>query len=128
MHGGFGALRNDCPMNLGKRYAARDRGEGVARDVARICAIWREARERFGIKAGGSFLYGAFSAADAMFAPVATRLDTYAIAVDPVSSAYIRAVLDLPAYRDWLAAALVEPWIVDHDEVAEPAIANLRHS
>jgi glutathione S-transferase len=128
MHGGFGALRNDCPMNLGKRYAARDRGEGVARDVARICAIWREARERFGTKAGGSFLYGAFSAADAMFAPVATRLDTYAIAVDPVSSAYIRAVLDLPAYRDWLAAALVEPWIVDHDEVAEPAIANLRHS
>jgi glutathione S-transferase len=124
MHGGFAALRNACPMNLGKRFAAKDRGAAVARDVARITAIWREARERFG--ADGPFLYGRFSAADAMFAPVVTRLDTYAIAVDPVSAAYLRAVLDLPAYREWLAAALAEPWIVAQDEVDEPATATLR--
>ena len=128
MHGGFFALRSACPMNLGKRFAARDRGEGVARDVARISTIWREARERFGVKAGGAFLFGAFSAADAMFAPIATRLETYSIPVDPVSASYMRAILDLPAYRDWLAAALSEPWIVDQEEIDEPAIANLRKS
>ncbi|WP_420102906.1 glutathione S-transferase family protein [Bosea sp. (in: a-proteobacteria)] len=124
MHAGFLSLRNACPMNLGKRYAARDRGPGVARDVARITAVWRQARERFG--AGGPFLYGEFSAADAMFAPVVTRLDTYAITVDGVSQAYIEAVLTLPAYRDWLAGALAEPWIVAHDEVDEPSLADLR--
>jgi glutathione S-transferase len=125
MHAGFSALRNACPMNLGKRYAARDRGPGVARDVGRITSLWRQARERFG--APGPFLYGEFSAADAMFAPVVTRLDTYAIAVDAVSQAYIDAMLALPAYRDWLAGALAEPWIVAHDEVDEPAIAELRN-
>lgn len=124
MHAGFSSLRNACPMNLGKRYAARDRGPGVARDVERITSLWRQARERFG--GAGPFLYGAFSAADAMFAPVVTRLDTYAIAVDATSQAYIDAVLALPAYRDWLDGALAEPWIVAHDEVDEPASADLR--
>ncbi len=125
MHAGFSALRVACPMNLGKRYAARDRGEAVARDVSRITGLWRQARERFG--ADGPFLYGDFGAADAMFAPVVTRLDTYAIAVDPVSQAYIDAVLAHPAYRDWLSGALAEPWIVAHDEVDEPSIADLRN-
>jgi glutathione S-transferase len=124
MHAGFTALRSACPMNLGKRFAARDRGPGVARDVERLTSLWRQARERFG--AGGPFLYGAFSAADAMFAPVVTRLDTYGIAVDPVSRDYMKAVLALPAYREWLAAALAESWIVAQDEVDEPALVNLR--
>lgn len=124
MHAGFTALRGACPMNLGKRFAARDRGPGVARDVERLTALWRQARERFGT--GGPFLYGEFSAADAMFAPVVTRLDTYGIAVDPVSRDYMQAVLALPAYREWLAAALAEPWIVAQDEVDEPALVNLR--
>lgn len=124
MHAGFTALRSACPMNLGKRFATRDRGPGVARDVERLTALWRQARERFG--AGGPFLYGAFSAADAMFAPVVTRLDTYGIAVDPVSRDYMRTILSLPAYREWLAAALAESWIVAQDEVDEPALVNLR--
>ncbi|GAU83887.1 glutathione S-transferase family protein [Bosea sp. BIWAKO-01] len=127
MHAGFFGLRRACPMNLGKRFAARDRGGDVAKDVARITALWREARSRFGEAEGGPFLFGAFSAADAMYAPVVTRLDTYSIPVDPVSAAYMAAVLDHPSYRDWLKAALAEPWIVTQDEVDEPAIANLRH-
>lgn len=126
MHAGFTSLRSACPMNLGKRFATRDRGPGVARDVERLTALWRQARERFG--AGGPFLYGAFSAADAMFAPVVTRFDTYGIAVDPVSQGYMRSILALPAYREWLAGALVEPWIVAQDEVDEPALVDLRHS
>lgn len=127
MHAGFFALRRACPMNLGKRFAARDRGVEVARDVARITALWCEARSRFGGAEGGPFLYGAFSAADAMYAPVVTRLDTYAIPVDPVSAAYMAAMLDHPSYRYWLKAALAEPWIVAQDEVDEPVTANLRH-
>jgi glutathione S-transferase len=111
-------------MNLGKRFGPRDRGPGVARDAERLAALWREARERFG--AGGPFLYGAFCATDAMFAPVVTRLDTYGIAVDPLARDYMRAVLAHPAYREWLAAALAEPWIVAQDEVDEPALADLR--
>ena len=111
-------------MNLGKRYAARDRGEAVARDVARATQIFRDARERFG--RGGDFLFGAFSGADAMYAPLLTRLDTYGIAVDPVSRAYIDAVLGHPAFREWLEAALDEPWTVPHDEVDEEPVAVLR--
>jgi glutathione S-transferase len=98
-------------MNLGKRYPSRDRGE------ARFEAIVRDARARF--SAGGPFLFGAFSAADAMYAPLATRLDTYSIPVDPATRAYVDAILGLPAFREWRAAALRETWVVEHDEVDE---------
>lgn len=124
MHAGFSALRSACPMNLGKRYAHRDRGEAVARDVARVVAIWREARERFG--SGGPFLFGAFSGADAMYAPVVTRLDTYSIPVDADTRAYMDAILGLRAFQEWREAALDEPWVVDHDEVAEAPIETYR--
>lgn len=124
MHSGFQALRKACPMNLGRKYATRDRGPDVAADAARIGAIWRDARDRFG--AGGPFLFGAFSGADAMYAPVVTRLDTYGFAVDPVSRAYMDAVLASPAFVSWREAALQESWIVPHDEVDEPALENYR--
>jgi glutathione S-transferase len=124
MHAGFPALRNACPMNLGKKYAPRDRGEAVARDVARFSEIVRQARERFG--AGGPFLFGAFSAADAMYAPLVTRLETYSIALDEETRAYVDTILSLPAFQEWRAAALKEGWIVDADEVDEEAIENYR--
>jgi glutathione S-transferase len=124
MHAGFSGLRSACPMNLGKKYASKDRGEAVARDVARFSAIVREARERFG--AGGPFLFGAFSAADAMYAPLATRLDTYSIALDATTRAYVDTILSLPAFQEWRSAALKEEWIVPADEVDEDAIENYR--
>lgn len=124
MHAGFSALRTACPMNLGKKYGPRDRGEAVARDVARFSEIVRQARERFG--AGGPFLFGAFSAADAMYAPLATRLDTYSIALDPATQAYVSTILSLPVFQEWRRAALKEAWIVDADEVDEEAIENYR--
>jgi glutathione S-transferase len=139
MHSGFGSLRSACPMNLGKRYAGRDRGSKVTADVARITAIWGEARERFGDTVSrtlghgspqptlaGPFLYGDFCAADAMFAPVVTRLDTYGIQVDAGTRAYMDAVLNHPAYEKWLQDALEEPWIVDTDECDEPPVVILR--
>ena len=124
MHAGFPALRSACPMNLGRKYAPKDRGEAVARDVARFSEIVRQARERF--RAGGPFLFGAFSAADAMYAPLATRLDTYSIAIDATTRAYVDAILALPAFQEWRSAALKEEWIVDADEVDEDAIDNYR--
>lgn len=124
MHAGFQGLRSACPMNLGRKYAPKDRGAAVARDVARFSDIVRQARDRFG--AQGPFLFGAFSAADAMYAPLATRLDTYSIVLDPETRAYVDAVLALPAFQEWRAAALQESWIVDADEVDEDAIETFR--
>jgi glutathione S-transferase len=124
MHSGFGALRNACPMNLAWIHPARDRGEAVAADVARITEIWRDARQRFG--AGGPFLFGAFSAADAMFAPVTSRFTTYSIALDPVSAAYVEAVQATAGFQAWREAALAEPWIVAEDELDEPVLTDFR--
>jgi glutathione S-transferase len=124
MHSGFSALRSACPMNLGKKFAQKDRGEAVARDVARFVEIVRQAREHFG--AGGPFLFGAFSAADAMYAPLVTRLDTYSIALDATTRAYADAILILPAFQEWRSAAMEEEWIVEADEVDEEAIEEYR--
>jgi glutathione S-transferase len=124
MHAGFFALRSACPMNLGKKYAPKDRGEAVSCDVARFSGIVREARERFG--KGGPFLFGAFSAADAMYAPLVTRLDTYSVDLDAATRAYADAILSLPAFQEWRAAALKETWVVDADEVDEEPIENYR--
>lgn len=124
MHAGFGALRSACPMNLGRSFAGRDRGERVAADVVRIQAIWADARDRFGT--GGPFLFGGFSGADAMYSAVVTRLDTYGVAVTPESRAYMDAVLSLPAFLAWRDAGRAEEWIVPDDEVDETPVAVFR--
>jgi glutathione S-transferase len=111
MHAGFQPLRGACPMNLAKKFKWKDYGDDVKASVARIEAIWAEARQRFGH--GGPFLYGAFSAADAMYAPIVTRLDTYQWPVSAVSRAYMDAVLTSPAFVVWRDAALKEPWRID---------------
>ena len=116
MHAGFTALRNGMPMNLRRTdLKGKGRGPGVAEDIARVCEIWHECRGRYG--EGGEFLFGGFGAADAMFAPVVTRLDTYGVALDDTCAAYSRAVLTLPAFVEWRDAALQEPWIVPEDEI-----------
>jgi glutathione S-transferase len=115
MHAGFQALRQACPMNLAKSFAPRsDLGPDVAANVARLAELWLEARARFG--ADGRFLYGAFSAADAMFAPVVTRLDTYQIQVDPRVRGYMDQILFHPAFTAWREQARVEPALVPHYE------------
>lgn len=116
MHAGFRALRAEMPMNLRKSLPGRGMTPEVGLDIDRITAIWQACRARFG--QGGPYLFGAFSAADAMYAPVATRFRTYAVELDPVSAAYVGAIHDHPAFRAWYEAALVEPWRIDEDEVA----------
>jgi glutathione S-transferase len=115
MHAGFAALRRHMPMNLRKHLPGKGQGPGVAADIARIVQVWQDCRQRFG--AGGPFLFGRPSAADAMYAPVATRFRTYGVALDPVANAYADAVLTLPPFLEWQAAALEEPWILAEDEI-----------
>lgn len=108
MHAGFQALRANMPMNIRARLPGRGRAAGVDADIARIAAIWRDCRSRFGGE--GAFLFGAFSAADAMYAPVVTRFRTYGVELDPASAAYAEAVLAWPAVVAWCKAAAAEPW------------------
>jgi glutathione S-transferase len=105
-------------MDISRRLAAGNRLAKVGPDVERVAAIWRECRERFGSRGAngaGDFLFGGFTIADAMFAPVVTRFVTYSVPLDPVSSAYVAAVLNWPAMRDWTAAAKAEPWVINDD-------------
>jgi glutathione S-transferase len=115
MHAGFMALRRAMPMNCRAKKPGKGMAEGVAADIERVTSIWRDCRARFG--AGGALLFGHFTIADAMYAPVASRFRTYAVDLDPVSSAYVEAVHDLPAMRSWLAAADAEPHTVAHFEI-----------
>jgi glutathione S-transferase len=116
MHAGFQALRAHMPMNLRKTLPGKGRDRDVAEDIERVRAIWRDCRTRFG--AGGPFLFGRFSGADAMYTPVATRFRTYAVELDQDSQAYVDAVLARPDYLEWHEAALEEPWVIREDEVA----------
>ena len=112
MLSGFTALRGACPMNLRRPKRRIDLPEGVAANVARIEAIWRDARQ----KSGGPFLFGAFSAADAMYGPVVNRFETYDLVSDKETLDYMAAVKAHPAWRKWEEAALAETWIVEEDE------------
>ena len=111
MHAGFGALRAAMPMNLAKTYEPRQWDEAVSKDVARVQELWRNARANFG--RDGDFLFGPFTIADAMYAPVVTRFKTYAITMDEVSSAYADAILALPAMQKWVVEAAEEPWTIE---------------
>jgi len=115
MHAGFTALRNNMPMNIRKSHPGRGMGEGVAEDIARIQEIWNDCRSRFGD--GGPFLFGKFCNADAMFAPVVSRLTTFAVELDTVSAAYRDAVQALPDMIAWSDAGRAEPWTVPDDEI-----------
>jgi glutathione S-transferase len=115
MHAGFAALRTHMPMDLRNRYPGQGRGPGVAEDVTRIVAIWKDCRARFG--QGGDFLFGRFTLADAAFAPVATRFATYEVALEGPAAAYRDAVLAWPALEEWCAAARVEPWVIEFPEL-----------
>jgi glutathione S-transferase len=115
MHAGFAALRGECPMNLGRRRDSPLPLSAAAQsDLARIESIWRGARTRFG--AGGALLFGTFSIADAFYAPVATRIRSYALPVAPDTAAYVEAIFALPAMRDWVAAAAAETERIEHTE------------
>lgn len=102
MHSGFRPLREHLSMDLlGRHPGIGLGGEGVAADVARIEAMWRECRQRFGERSEGPFLFGKFSIADAMYAPVATRFRTYAVKLSPLADAYCQAIFADRDFQAW---------------------------
>lgn len=108
MHAGFAALRQAMPMHLDRSHPGRGRTEGALADIARIETIWRETHARFA--AGGPYLFGAaFTAADAMYAPVVTRFLTYEPEISPATRAYCDAVRAHPLVATWYDAAAREP-------------------
>ena len=116
IHAGFQALRSNMPMNLRASKPGRGLNPDVARDVARVTDIWRDCRARFG--GDGPFLFGRFGNADAMWAPVVTRFETYGVALDEACRAYSRAILDLAPMREWYAAGRAEPWSMAENDAA----------
>ena len=114
MHAGFQALRQACPMNMRRPVRAIEISDAVKKDVARIEAAWAEARKAFG--KAGPFLYGRFSAADAMFAPVVNRLHIYGVPVKPATRAYMEAMMALPAWKAWVHDAEAETWRIEKYE------------
>jgi glutathione S-transferase len=120
MHAGFVPLRRHLPMNMWRPVKPRELPPDVQANVGRIDLMWTDCRTRFG--AGGAFLFGAFGAADAMYAPVVSRFQTYGVAVGGATRAYMDAVMALPAWGEWRAAALKEPWVLAEDEVDWPTV------
>jgi len=120
MHAGFAALRRACPMNLWLPPKPRPQSDEVMADVARIEALWNDYRARFG--RGGPFLFGAFCAADAMYAPVVARFYNFGVPVGAAARSYMEAVMGLPAWAQWREAALKEPWVMRHNEPDWPLV------
>ena len=106
MHSGFGALRQNLPMQISASKPYEERNAEVKADLARIVKIWESCRARFA--AGGPFLFGPFTIADAMYAPVVWRFVTYAVDAPAASRAWLDTMCALPAMQEWRAAALAE--------------------
>ncbi len=115
MHTGFQALRSQMPMNIRRSLPGRGRSPESEADIARIVQIWADCRQRFGF--GGPYLFGAFSAADAMFAPVCFRFQTYAVEPQDKAGGYLATMLAHPAMQEWAEAARAETEIVPTDEL-----------
>src|SRR6201995_4044057 len=116
MHSGFMALRNECGLNLHRPVRSVELSADARANVARIEQIWIDCRRRHA--AAGPFLFGAFSGADAMFAPVVHRLRTYAIEVAPEAADYMQAMMALPAFAEWTRAGLAETIVIERFETA----------
>jgi glutathione S-transferase len=114
MHSGFSALRTQMPMDTGRHEPAPAISADTAADIARIRAIWSAVRARHAGQ--GPFLFGGFSIADAMYAPVALRFVSYAVELDAPERGYVDTLLALPTMREWLAEAATEPRAAEHEK------------
>lgn len=115
MAAGMMGVRNAMPMNVRRRVENFEPDGPARKDIRRILDIWEDCLGRN--QADGPFLFGHFTIADAMYAPVVTRFETYGIAVSDRCRAYMKSVLDLPPMQAWVAAAKDEPWIIERVEL-----------
>jgi len=119
MHAGFAELRSNMPMNIRSSYPGKGMTPAVRADIERITGLWRDCRKRFAGAApkDDGFLFGAIGAADAMFAPVVTRLRTFGVQLDNDAEAYCTAIMAYPAMKEWVEAAKHEPWLIASAEL-----------
>lgn len=119
MHAGFEALRAQCPMNARARGRRVPMTPGLDRDLRRIDAMWSACRAAHG--SDGPWLFGGFTAADAMYAPVVLRISTYGLPVGPLAADYVEKALGDPVLGEWIEAAAREGVTIPHEEVGAPA-------
>ena len=119
MHSSYFALRRECPMNVRAKVEGYAPSDAARSDIVRILTLWAEARARFG--QGGPFLFGAFCAADVIYAPVVSRFLTYGIEPPGFAQAYMQAIWEHPWMEEWIAAAEAEDWVIEQFEMSEPA-------
>jgi len=115
MHSSYHALRHECTMNIRRRIDGVTLSDAARGDIVRILTLWAEARARFG--KGGPYLFGTFSAADVIYAPVVSRFITYGIGVPGFAEAYMEAVWEHEWLQQWIAAAESEEWVIEQYEV-----------
>jgi glutathione S-transferase len=115
MHSGFANLRASLPMNMRRKVKKVELNQEAAADAARIDSALAAARAEFG--QAGDFLFGDFSAADAMFAPVVNRLHVYDVDVSESTRRYMDRMMALPAWKEWAAQAQAEPWVIEKYEI-----------
>ena len=115
MHAGFGALRAALPMNMRRKPSKVSTSDDVNTDIARIQDAWAECLSTQPV--GGPFLFGRFSIADAMFAPVVSRFQVYDVPLSDAAATYVDAILALPAFQEWKSAAEAEPWVIEQEEI-----------
>jgi glutathione S-transferase len=116
MHAGYTALRREFPMNTRKTFRDVTISEETRRDAVRILQNWAEARSRFG--KDGPYLFGTFSSADIMFAPVVTRFVTYGFTLPGFAESYAETIMAHPWMEEWYTAAAEEPWTIQRIEDA----------
>ena len=114
MHSGFVPLRSECGMNIHRPLHRRTLSADAKANAERIQEIWSDCRSKYG--QGGSFLFGAFSGADAMYAPIVHRFRTYGVELTPAAAEYMRAMQAHPAFEAWTADALKETWVIEKFE------------
>jgi glutathione S-transferase len=115
MHAGFHELRHQWPMNARARGRRVPMTSTLQRDIARVDALWCQARARFGLTR--PWLFGDYSMADAMYAPVALRFQTYGAQLSAPAKQYLGTALADEVLQDWCAAAAAEPWTIAHEEI-----------
>jgi glutathione S-transferase len=106
MHSGFFAIRNSLPMNCRKKMVFKNIPESLKSDIDRVCEIWRICRERYA--ESGPFLFGDFSIADAMSAPIILRFNSYGIPVGDTENVYMNTILSLNSLKEWVAEGITE--------------------
>ncbi|WP_417667059.1 glutathione S-transferase family protein [Roseibium sp.] len=113
MASGFSALRAACPMNMRRKPSCYGIDEAAQADVERVIELWHDCLSR----SGGPFLFGEFTIADAMYAPVVSRFETYELTDDPDALAYMARIIALPAWKSWREAGERESWVVAASEI-----------